>query len=97
MTDSASIASLLLAIASSLEERDATASAGILRVGARRIVEQERQLRAAGGAREGSSSCAWCGLPIVQPRTGRPRLYHSDQCRRAAGRKGRKSKLEEAI
>ncbi len=74
---------LLLAIADSIEQRDATASAGICRVAAARLVALESQSRV-GRAREGSS-CPWCGRAVEQPSTGRKRVYCSASCRRAAG------------
>ncbi len=86
MTDSASIARLLVAVADSIEERNAPASAGICRVAARRLVEQERQLRELGRVRT-DASCPWCGRPVEQPKTGRPRVFCSSSCRKAASRK----------
>ena len=77
---------LLLATADSFEDRSAPSAAGVVRAGARRIVELERQLsRVVGLSREGS--CPWCGRPVEQPKTGRPRLYCSSSCRKSASRK----------
>ena len=36
------------------------------------------------------SRCLWCGLPIEQPLTGRPRRYCSERCRTRARRERQK-------
>jgi hypothetical protein len=89
MTD-LELAALLITVADSLAKRDAGASAGIIRVGARRIAELSRVL---GSERKTSDGCEWCGVAIVQPVTGRPRRFCSARCRKAAGRNGRNVRL----
>lgn len=89
MTD-ADLARLLAATAASLDERDASFSAGIVRVASRRLAQLARQ-------REVSTivdiACPWCGGDVQQPSTGRPRVYCSTRCRNATVRKVRNATL----
>lgn len=83
-----SLAETLAWVASDLDAKGHP-FAGALRQAAREIRELRRRLDSVG--RDGEQGCAWCGSPILQPVTGRPRRYCSDSHRKAAGRKAGKT------
>jgi hypothetical protein len=57
---------LVLAVADSLARQSQTASAGVLRVAARRLAEL---------ADPAPGTCEGCGAPLIQPVRGRPRRW----------------------
>jgi hypothetical protein len=65
----------LLFVAEDLDRRSYP-FAGAVRQGARRITELE------GLHTSNGSDCERCGAPLNQPRTGRPRKWCSESCRR---------------
>jgi hypothetical protein len=86
MTDD-DLVRLLLDSADSAENKSATTSAGIVRIGARRIVElsdENEVLRERVQAITTPDGCARCGGPIVQSGIGRPKRWCSERCRDAA-------------
>ncbi len=64
------LATLLLAVAQSLEDRDATASAGLVRQAARHIAELEALVEP-----RPPGTCDGCGTVLPRARTGRPRRW----------------------
>lgn len=61
---------------------------GIIRLAARRLVEQAAQLDLATVDVDGdATTCQGCGGPVVQPDTGRRRKWCSERCRDRARRR----------
>jgi hypothetical protein len=43
------------------------------------------------------AACEWCGRPIAQPETGRPRLYCRPSCRQRAYERRRAARAVDAV
>jgi hypothetical protein len=70
-----------------LLQKEVESSSGIPTVPLGRPPEQRRE----SGVQEGNRRCVWCGKPLPEQESGRPRLYCDDSCKAnsgsAAGRK----------
>lgn len=68
---------LMLLVADDLEERNYPAT-GIIRAAAKELARTKKPL----DLPTGTLACPRCGLPVIQPATGRRRRWCSEVCRR---------------